>query len=135
MASGAVAGADPIGPTFSRRASLAAVDPSRPATCQLTSLSFGASVVTMSEEGKAEPVTAEASAAASQSQAEEPVESIEGDDGDDGEKNGVVVTQNKASGVTEDQWRSMMDVVIAIYDYREEECVIPWICLFILRIC
>lgn len=83
----------------------------------------------MSEEGKAEPLAAEASAAASQSQTEEPVESIEGDDGDDGEKDGAVVTQDKASGVTEDQWRSMMDIVIAIYDYREEECVIPCICL------
>jgi hypothetical protein len=110
------------------------VDPSRPATCQLTSLTFGASAFNMSEEGRADPATtAEVSAAASQSQAEEPVESIEGDDDD--EKDGPVVSQNKASGVTEDQWRSMMDVVIAIYDYREEECVVPWICLFVSRIC
>jgi hypothetical protein len=25
--------------------------------------------------------------------------------------------------VTDDQWKSMMDVVMAIYAYREEECV------------
>lgn len=31
--------------------------------------------------------------------------------------------QPTASEVTADQWRSMMDVVMAIYDFREEECV------------
>ncbi|CRG83281.1 Chromatin structure-remodeling complex subunit RSC1 [Talaromyces islandicus] len=72
----------------------------------------------MSEEEKADPATADVSTAASQSQAEEPVESIEDGDGD---KDGAVASQDKASGVTEDQWRSMMDVVIAIYDYREED--------------
>lgn len=31
--------------------------------------------------------------------------------------------QAAVSEVTADQWRSMMDVVMAIYDFREEECV------------
>lgn len=31
--------------------------------------------------------------------------------------------QSTVSEVTADQWRSMMDVVMAIYDFREEECV------------
>jgi chromatin structure-remodeling complex subunit RSC1/2 len=44
---------------------------------------------------------------------EEPVKSIE----DDG-KGGSAAT---AEGVTDQQWRSMMDVVMAIYDFREEE--------------
>ncbi len=42
---------------------------------------------------------------------EEPVQSIEGD----GKGNGVL------SMVTDEQWKYMMDVVLAIYDIREEE--------------
>lgn len=32
--------------------------------------------------------------------------------------------QPAVSAVTPDQWRSMMDVVMAIYEFREEECVL-----------
>ncbi|KAL4919119.1 hypothetical protein BDW62DRAFT_179982 [Aspergillus aurantiobrunneus] len=42
---------------------------------------------------------------------EEPVQSIEGD----GKSNGV------ASAVTDEQWKCMMDVVLAIYEIREED--------------
>ena len=42
---------------------------------------------------------------------EEPVQSIE----DDGKQNGVTST------VTEEQWKHMMDVVLAIYEVREAE--------------
>jgi chromatin structure-remodeling complex subunit RSC1/2 len=42
---------------------------------------------------------------------EEPVQSIE----DDGKQNGVT------SAVTEEQWKHMMDVVLAIYEVREAE--------------
>jgi hypothetical protein len=33
--------------------------------------------------------------------------------------------------VTDDQWKSMMDVVMAIYAYREEECVFLFLFLFL----
>lgn len=45
--------------------------------------------------------------------AEEPVKSIEGD----GKRDGSVAT----STVSDEQLRSMMDVVMAIYEFREEE--------------
>jgi chromatin structure-remodeling complex subunit RSC1/2 len=58
-----------------------------------------------------------------QPEAEEPVQSIE----DDGNQKDDAVAPTPAVGgitdVTEDQWRLMMEVVMAIYDYREEECV------------
>lgn len=44
---------------------------------------------------------------------EELVKSIE----DDGKGDSAAT----AEGVTDEQWRSMMDVVMAIYEYREEE--------------
>ncbi|PYH95215.1 RSC complex subunit [Aspergillus ellipticus CBS 707.79] len=44
---------------------------------------------------------------------EEPVRSIE----DDGKADGSATTDR----VTEEQWRSMMDVVLAIYEFREED--------------
>lgn len=49
---------------------------------------------------------------------EKPVESVESD--------GKGESQNKAEesatpGVTDTQWRSMMDVVLAIYEFREGE--------------
>lgn len=43
---------------------------------------------------------------------EEPVKSIE----DDGKADDAA-----PSGIPDEQWRAMMDVVMAIYDYREEE--------------
>ncbi|GAA5230761.1 hypothetical protein GCM10025794_32730 [Massilia kyonggiensis] len=43
---------------------------------------------------------------------EEPVKSIEDDGKGDSSSTG---------GVTDEQWRSMMDVVLAIYEFREEE--------------
>lgn len=76
-----------------------------------------------------------------QPQAEEPVQSIEqdgapkdnqeteGDEKSGGEANATPVTPAAqpagASTVTDEQWRSMMDVVMAIYDFREEEFVLP----------
>jgi chromatin structure-remodeling complex subunit RSC1/2 len=58
-----------------------------------------------------------------QPEAEEPVQSIE----DDGNQKDDAVAPTPAevgiTEVTEDQWRLMMEVVMAIYDYREEECV------------
>lgn len=59
---------------------------------------------------------------------EEPVKSIE-DDGkpdsspDDKDDGAAENPDYPASEVTEDQWKAMMDVVMAIYNYREEECV------------
>ncbi|KAF7590179.1 hypothetical protein BBP40_003200 [Aspergillus hancockii] len=44
---------------------------------------------------------------------EEPVKSIEDD--------GKGASAATAEGVTDEQWRSMMDVVMAIYDFREED--------------
>ncbi|KAE8148807.1 hypothetical protein BDV25DRAFT_11156 [Aspergillus avenaceus] len=44
---------------------------------------------------------------------EEPVKSIE----DEGKGDGA----GTAGGVTDEQWKSMMDVVMAIYDFREED--------------
>ena len=44
---------------------------------------------------------------------EEPVKSIE----DDGKADSLAATD----GITDEQWRSMMSVVLAIYDFREEE--------------
>jgi hypothetical protein len=53
-------------------------------------------------------------------EAEEPVQSIEdGDPKDDADAPSLA----HASEITEDQWKIMMEVVMAIYDYREEECV------------
>lgn len=58
-----------------------------------------------------------------QLEAEEAVQSIE----DDGDQKDDALAPTPAQGgiteVTEDQWRVMMEVVMAIYDYREEECV------------
>lgn len=45
---------------------------------------------------------------------EKPVESVEGDGKGEG-------ANTADAGVTDTQWRSMMDVLLAIYDYREEE--------------
>ena len=62
-------------------------------------------------------------------EAEEPVQSIE-DDGNSDQRENVLgdgqpsQAQDATSEVNEDQWRSMMDVVMAIYEYREEECVL-----------
>lgn len=75
-----------------------------------------------------------------QVEAEEPVQSIEQDgedkdgadndgndnEGDERSGDGRIYTAPNpgvASEVTDDQWRSMMDVVMAIYDFREEEFV------------
>lgn len=57
---------------------------------------------------------------------EEPVQSIEQDGkGDNAEKPQETADEAKkeevTGDVTEDQWKAMMDVVMAIYDYREEE--------------
>lgn len=58
---------------------------------------------------------------------EEPVQSIEddgkGEDSQEPPEGGDEVRNEEATGdVTEDQWRAMMDVVMAIYNYREDEC-------------
>jgi hypothetical protein len=52
----------------------------------------------------------------------------DGDDRETGETYAMIApttaaaTQaNVASDITDEQWRAMMDVVMAIYDYREEE--------------
>lgn len=44
---------------------------------------------------------------------EEPVKSIEND--------GQTDSQAPTDGITDEQWRSMMNVVLAIYEFREEE--------------
>ncbi|KAL1962791.1 hypothetical protein VTN77DRAFT_9160 [Rasamsonia byssochlamydoides] len=74
-----------------------------------------------------QPAEPEAAEAQSQPpQAEEPVQSIENDDNgdrkDDAPGDGEPSQAQDAAGeITEDQWRSMMDVVMAIYEYREED--------------
>lgn len=70
------------------------------------SADLGSGVITVSMEEAPEP-------AQTQPTAEEPVKSIEDDTRGDGAA--------PASGVTDEQWRSMMDVVLAIYEVREEE--------------
>ncbi|KAJ9203045.1 hypothetical protein DTO164E3_1513 [Paecilomyces variotii] len=57
---------------------------------------------------------------------EEPVQSIEqdgkGDNSQEPQEGAEGVKNEQATGdVTEDQWRAMMDVVMAIYNYREED--------------
>lgn len=71
------------------------------------SANLGAGVIPVSMEKAPEP-------AQTQPTAEEPVKSIE-DDNTRGD--GAA----PASTVTEEQWRSMMDVTLAIYEVREEE--------------
>lgn len=76
-----------------------------------------------------QPVEPEAAEAQShQPEAEQPVQSVE-DDGSADQKGDAPSagepsqSQDATSEVTEDQWRAMMDVVMAIYEYREEEYV------------
>lgn len=80
-----------------------------------------------------QPVEPEAAEAQSQQpEAEEPVQSIE-DDGNADQKDDAPSAgepsqpQDATSEVTEDQWRAMMDVVMAIYEYREEEYVLRFL--------
>lgn len=58
---------------------------------------------------------------------EEPVKSVEddgkGDKAADKDNETAEAPEEPASEVTEEQWKAMMDVVMAIYNYREEECV------------
>ena len=71
------------------------------------SANLGAGVIPASMEKAPEP-------AQTQPTAEEPVKSIEDDNA---RGDGAA----PASSVTDEQWRSMMDVVLAIYEVREEE--------------
>jgi chromatin structure-remodeling complex subunit RSC1/2 len=69
-----------------------------------------------------------------QFEAEEPVQSIEDDSDQKDDTVAPSLAQRGTTEVTEDQWRVMMEVVMAIYDYREEECVLQesptkqWMC-------
>lgn len=57
-----------------------------------------------------------------QSVAEERVKVEEADGKDQGDNKGE---GSATAGISDTQWRSMMDVVMAIYDFREEELVHP----------
>lgn len=54
---------------------------------------------------------------------EEPIKSIEGDGKNDSleKEQAKPEAEPEKSTVTGEQWRSMMDVVLSIYEYREEE--------------
>jgi chromatin structure-remodeling complex subunit RSC1/2 len=70
-----------------------------------------------------------AEAQSQQLKAEEPVQSIEDDGNSDQKENALgdgkpSQARDATSDVTDDQWRSMTDVVMAIYEYREEEYVL-----------
>ncbi|KAL2009247.1 hypothetical protein VTN00DRAFT_7441 [Thermoascus crustaceus] len=75
----------------------------------------------------AEPEAAEAASQPTPQPApEEPVKSIENDGKpdsipDDKDDGAAENPDDPASEVTEDQWKAMMDVVMAIYNYREED--------------
>jgi chromatin structure-remodeling complex subunit RSC1/2 len=68
--------------------------------------------VTLSDRGVVHSMENESEPSQTQPAPEEPVKSIE----DDGKGD-----SSATSGVTDEQWRSMMDVVLAIYEFREEE--------------
>lgn len=54
-------------------------------------------------------------------QPEEPVKSIENDGKETAAEQAAVPEAPPKSQVTDEQWRAMMDVVMAIYEFREEE--------------
>lgn len=62
--------------------------------------------------------------------ADEPVQSIEGGDAAKPAEESAIAKpaedggeESQESQITEEQWRAMMDLVLAIYEYREEEYV------------
>lgn len=68
-----------------------------------------------------EKVPTESNPSRARPTAEEPVKSIETDGKDDGSERDQDKAEADPSTITNEQWRSMMDVVINIYEYREEE--------------
>ena len=75
------------------------------------------------ENDPAQPASAEGSQSHTQPTPVETTKPAEGNDkGDDANKQQVAQGEgSEVSAVTDEQWRSMMDTLMSVYDYREAE--------------